>query len=241
MDLDKLIQTLTAGGASQAEINEVIETYSTAKYEPKTVQMQPAFYLESDKQITIGKDKHTIRLINVDDLRRLLPKLIEFTRFLLAQSGSDQTVDDVLSQTNPMGMVGVVVTKLTEMNIKGDYPEWFAGLLEELAVLVSNEARTVTARDLISLPPSQLTDLILKVVEVNQQDFLALWASVPHGIRSTLSILGSRLTSVANRLNTVVSERADLFGGADSTGKPLSSSPSEKKRGSANQTSAAVA
>jgi len=230
VDLDKLIETLRAGGASQAEIDQVVESYTAAKYRPKAVALTPAFYLASDAQVMLGATPHTLRLMNMDDLRRLLPKVIEFTRFLIAEQGSDRTPEQLLAQTHPMGMVGVVVHKLLEINLKGEYPEWFVALLEELAVLVSTESRSLSAADLISLPPSQLTELIQKLVEVNQRDFLALWASVPPGIRSTISTLASRLTSAGKALSTSLSRLENSSGGAGSTGKPTSSSPSAAAR-----------
>lgn len=234
MDLEKMIETLKAGGASQAEIDQVIESYTQAKYQPKQVELLPAFYLESDKQVTLGKDKHTIRLMNVDDLRRILPKVIEIVRFLAMEQGNRQKVEEVLDKSGPMGVVGVLVQKVIEMNLKGDYPDWFVVLLEEIAHLASNEERTLTPSELISLPPSQLTELLTKLVEVNQQDFLVLWASVPPGIRSTISILGSRLTSAWKNLSHNISQLEQQMppasnGGAASTGKPSSSSRSAKK------------
>ena len=244
MDLDKLIETLKAGGASQAEVDQVVESYTKFKYQPKQVGLQPAFYLESDKQVKLGQELHTVRLMNVDDLRRLLPKLIEVIRYLLLEQGGEQKVEEVLDSTGPMGVVGVLVSKVIEMNLKGDYPDWFVSLLEELAHLASNEQRRLTPQDLISLPPSQLSELLSKIVEVNQQDFLALWASVPPGIRSTISILASRLTSAWKNLSHSISqlEQAHLAsnGGAGSTGRPSSSSPSAKKPASRKPSSPAA-
>jgi hypothetical protein len=240
MDLERLIETLKAGGASQPEIDKVVESYTQNKYQPKAVELMPAFFLESDKQVTLGKEAHTIRLMNVNDLRRLLPKLIEVVRFLAQEQNSRQKVEEILDSTGPMGVIGVLVQKVIEMNLKGDYPDWFVSLLEEIANLASNENRTLTPAELISLPPSQLTELLTKIVEVNQQDFLALWASVPPGIRSTISILASRLISAWKNLSQSLSRLEPSNGGAVSTGKPSSSSPSAKKPGSRKLSSAAA-
>jgi hypothetical protein len=240
MDLDKLIETLKAGGASQAEIDTIVESYTRNKYQPKQVGLQPAFYLESEKQVMLGRELHTVRLMNVDDLRRLLPKVIEVVRYLVQDQGGQQKVEDVLDHTGPMGVVGVLVQKIIEMNLKGDYPDWFISLLEEIAHLASNEQRSLKPADLISLPPSQLTELLMKIVEVNQQDFLALWASVPPGIRSTISTLVSRLTSAWKNLSRSISQLEPSNGGAESTGKPSSSSPSAKKPASRKLSSAAA-
>ena len=242
MDLERLIETLKAGGASQAEIEQVVERYTKTKYQPKPVVLQPAFYLESEKQVKLGHELHTVRLMNVNDLRRLLPKLIEVVRFLLQEQGSAEKVEEVLDRSGPMGIVSLLVQKIIEVNLQGDYPDWFVALLEEIASLASNEARTLMPSDLISLPPSQLTELLAKIVEVNQQDFLALWASVPPGIRSTISILGSRLISAWRNLSHSLTqlEPKASNGGAVSTGKPSSSNPSGKKPASPKPSSAAA-
>lgn len=231
MDLDQLIATLKAGGASQAQIDEVIDTYTKAKYEPEPVELHPAFYLMSDITVKIGKDDHLLRLVNVDDLRRALPKLIEFVRLMISENGGKEKVAEVLEQANPLNVISILMQRVLEMNLKGrisgSYPKWFVSVLEEVALLASTEARTLTAADLISLPPSQFQALLFKLVEVNQQDFLLLWASVPPAMRLTISTLVSRITNAAKRISTALSRQTASLGGAESTGNPTSSSPSE--------------
>ncbi|MGV3524234.1 MAG: hypothetical protein ACO1RX_08420 [Candidatus Sericytochromatia bacterium] len=238
MDLERMIETLKSGGASQAEIDQVVESYTQNKYQPQPVSLQPAFYLESDQCVQLGRESHAVRLLNVDDLRRLLPKMVEMIRYLLQEQGSKQKVEEVLDQTSPLGVVGVLVQKLIEMNLKGDYPDWFVSLLEEIAHLASNEKQQLSPQFLISLPPSQFSALILKIVEVNQQDFLTLWASVPPGIRLTISTLASRLTSAWKNLSRNLTQLEASSGGAASTGKSSSSSRSAKKPVSAKAKSA---
>lgn len=241
MDLDKMIATLKAGGATEEEINQVVDTYTQAKYEPKTVVIEPEFYLESDAIVMLGKEEHRLRLMNVDDTRRALPKLIEFFRAMLAEAGDGRKVEEVLDEAQPMQAVGLLVGKMIEMNSKGEYPEWFAAMLEEVAILTSTEERKITAGFLISLPPSQFAQLLFKLIEVNKQDFLLLWVNVPPGIRSTISTLASQLTNAVRSLKHSILQLGSSNGTAASSGKPSTSSPSEKKRASRKRKSAAAA
>ena len=161
MDLAKVIETLAEKGVDQKDIDDLISNYTKAKYEPESIAIQPAFYLESDKEVILGHERHKLRLMNLDDMRRALPKLLSLLEHVIREKElSFKSAQEMLNESTPQGTLQMVFKLLTELNLKGDYPDWFVSALEEVATLASNEQRAITAQDLISLPPSQFTQLL---------------------------------------------------------------------------------
>jgi len=235
---DAIAEALLAAGHSPEEINQAVSSYSQARYEPTRTALQPAFLVESDQQVKIGNQTHLLRLINTDDMRSILPKVIQLAKHFIKNGDvTEDKVNDLLEKGST-NFFGLVASKLAELSFKGaGYPDWAVAMLEEVAKLAGNEERTITANDLISLPPSQFIELMRKLYEVNKQDFLLLWTQVPVELRVPIGsqIFTPILTVFSTLKESVVTslDQTQLSnGGQSSTGKSSSSSPSKKQKAS---------
>lgn len=149
-----------------------------------------------------------------------------------------EDLGEALEKTGPLDWVDFLQRYLLDnMPVNDEYPEWMASLLEEIAKLVSTEARAVSAGDLVSLPLGQLPDVITAMVEVNKKDFLFIilrvWGMLPQYIRQfakqRIFTPALKITSVLKQINQAPQNPRDPAsdGGHPSGGKASSSSPSE--------------
>lgn len=240
---DVVAEALRAQGVTEEDIEEATGIYAQAKYEPKTIQIAPAYWLESDHTVRIGKEDVVLRCANGEDLERLLFLVIELVRMFAAESGDDRGIEEILKETNPQGVFSQVIEKLWFMERAkgGGYPEWYVAVLEEICSLINYGDDKYTPGHIIAMPWGQRLDLFLKLWQVNEQDFLGLWGRVPQSIRLWISTLASPIISSVSQLIGSLKPLESSSGGQESTGKSSTSSPSEKKALSAKANSKSAA
>jgi len=199
---DVLAEALAQQGYSQEEIEATVGPYALARYQPKTASLQPTFQVLSDKEVMIGNDSHTLRVLNAHDLKSILPVVMMLAAHLVKNGDVlEDTVNDFLEK-GVLNFMDVLLKKMDGL-LGTEYPEWFVSVLEKLAELVSTEKRAVSAGDLISMPVDQQAELIKKLWEVNQKHFLLFWAMVPVWARE---VIGLKIFIPASEILSAVRE-----------------------------------
>lgn len=236
---DELAEALAKAGYKPEQIEASTGVYAQAKYKPKTVPLKPRrFLLAKDGQVDFFDQKLTVRLLNPHDVRRLVPVVYNAVMSIMVDRNIADDINMVMSQAGPKGVFEILSAELESLQGHDEYPEWAAKLLEEIAVLVSNDQLSVSAEDLIALPGRQFPELLAKLWEVNSNDFLSVmkrvWAMLPKAIRefisSKTSTLVSRITGALSQIGENFQSPSEtlLSGGQDDGGNLLSFSPSEK-------------
>jgi len=238
---DALAEALIAAGHSPEEVNQAVGSYSQARYEPERVEIEPAWLIETDQEVKIGKDQHKLRLMNADDMRTVLPKVVQLAKhFIRSGEVTEDKVQDLL-QKGSTNFFGIIASKLSQLAFKGKgYPIWAVSALEEVAKIATNDEREITVQDLVSLPPSQLITLLRQLYEVNKQDFLLLWTQVPAEIREPIESqiftpILMIISELKENVTTSLEQTQASSGGQQSTGKSSSSSQSKKAKVSQSQ------
>lgn len=229
---DQIYDALLASGHSEEEARATAGLLAQAKYEPKRIALRPTFEILSDTEVSFGNRKHFLRHMNVHDKKRALPVLVQVAAHF-AREGTEFDTAEKFLQQGPQGVFQTLFAELQKLHGNDEYPEWAVALLQEVAHITSTEAQTVIAGDIISLPSHQFIDLFKKLWAVNQQDFLLLWAEVPLKIRAGIHL---RLFTPASRVISTLKralfreETPSSNGGASSTGRPSSTSPSKSRK-----------
>lgn len=190
---DIIAEALRAQGLSEEQIAATTGTYANAKYSPPKRKISRTFTVLSEREVKIGNDMHTLRLLGGGDIGRatavLANSILELWNLQALPNGLPDEIEDILEQTSPMGWVDFFVDYiLANLPQNDEYPEWMAAILDELAKLATTEERTITAGDIVSMPGGQLKEFVRVMVEVNKDDFLAIirgvWLTLPESIRS---------------------------------------------------------
>lgn len=190
---DKIAAALKAQGFSDEEIAATTGTYAEAKYSPPTRKISRTFTVLSEREVKIGNEIHTLRLLGGGDLGRatavLANCILELWNLQALPKGLPDEIEDILENTSPVGWVDFFVDYIVaNLPANDEYPEWMAAILEELGKLATTDQRTITAGDIVSMPGAQIKEFCRVMVEVNKDDFLAIirgvWLTLPESIRS---------------------------------------------------------
>lgn len=201
---------------TRAEIDEQME------YELDPVDdIPPAFYFESDRQITLGRGKQektiTIRFLNPEDLGHLSSQVPDAWQFM-AKKGAKS-----LEQAGFETFMGELLQRAAAEK-KKTKSRFYYKFLECLAYCLNTPEQepVVDIAYLKACGLGQQARAAKAVWEVNREDFLEVWAVMPGPIRELGHILTGKTMSLikkAENLELNLERISNGFGGITSGGQ----------------------
>jgi len=230
IELDQIITLLQESGAfEQEQIDEFVGLHMAVKYQPETIEIpKPQFWFESDKECTLGNLKVKVRFINGWDIARLAPKVDNIYKAISSKEPNKE--DGAPGKFDPVTLAAAAFDQALKDRSGGKLTPLVYAMFEELALLASTDKQEITTDYMFAVPVGQIKNFIVKLVEVNQQDFLELFGVKHQNLGSVFSTLIGKVFSTIEKLKTnMLHIRTGSAGGQSNTGATVSGTPLKKQ------------
>lgn len=230
MEALELAEVMRLGGATDAQIDEVLQIQSVGKYSPETVEKRRAkFHTLSKTKVTVCEgDKAnqrtiTIRYLGGPDIRQIIGALPEIWRHV---KGEDKP-DDKMGDYDPIGVAGEIFEAALLDNKEGQLTAFTKKVLSLMADLLDHE-KGIDWEYLDDLPLHDQGKLFWGIIAGNKERFSQLWARGRGLIPEKASMLIGVIMSLMNSGNSP-QDTTSSDGGAVTSGTAISISQSQQK------------
>jgi hypothetical protein len=195
------------------EAREEVRKELEQDYELDAAPMEAEFIVESDETVTLGMGEYTqeirIRYLNEEDFERLAAHIPDVVRHLYKRGPK------YVKQLELNGLFGDIIKKAFKRSPDGKPSRFKIAVYQEFCKCLSNPKTGViiTPGYLLGCKPSQIIKAIKKMVQVNRDFFIDLWAEVPGDIRTPLAMsFGITMTNIKTA-GLRISELLENFAG----------------------------
>lgn len=234
MEALELAEVMRLGGATDAQIDEVLQIQSVGKYSPETVEKRRAkFHTLTNAVVTVcqgdkkNERKITIRYLGGPDIRQIIGALPEIWRHV---KGEDKP-DDKMGDYDPFGVAGEIFEAALLDNKEGELTAFTKKVLSLMADLLDHE-KGIDWEYLDDLPLHDQGKLFWGIIAGNKERFSQLWARgrglIPEKASMLIGMIMSLMNSGNNHQDTISSD-----GGVQTSGTETSTSllpPKQKPR-----------